>query len=81
MYEPKLIDVQCFCRGLNHACIKCNGSGLTKKIGCRTCNGTGFNGGVQKAGKCLDCRGNKYRDMDNGGLGDSTTELYYEKGR
>jgi hypothetical protein len=42
------------------SCVKCYGDGYVNKRACRTCSGTGKVGG-----KCPDCRGIGWRDMDN----------------
>lgn len=41
-------------------CVKCAGDGFALKWACRACKGTGKVGG-----KCPDCRGAGWRDMDN----------------
>jgi hypothetical protein len=66
MTEPvPVIEVDCVCNGLNPTCIKCDGTAKVKKVGCVRCNGTGFNAGMKAAGKCVDCKGFGWRELDN----------------
>ena len=67
------VEVPCFCEGKNPGCVKCFGSGVVKKVACERCNGSGFEAGVKQAGKCYNCRGLKYREIDNE-LSPSSTE-------
>lgn len=41
-------------------CVKCAGEGFVQKKACHACSGTGKLGG-----KCPDCRGVGWRDLDN----------------
>ncbi len=65
-----LIPVDCVCGGINLSCIKCNGSGTQVKVACARCNGTGSDSGIKNiGGKCVNCRGQGWRDMDQFTIG------------
>jgi len=61
MTTPATVEVACFCGGKNRDCVKCAGSGTVTKRACAGCQGTGKNGG-----RCPDCRGAGWRELDNG---------------
>lgn len=53
--------VACGCQGRNPGCVNCMGTGEVKYAACKRCDGTGTTGG---SSKCLDCRGNGWRDVE-----------------
>lgn len=55
-----MVEVACFCDGVNPGCLKCAGSGRVVKPACRRCGGKGNQGGA----RCLDCRGTGWRALD-----------------
>jgi hypothetical protein len=54
------ITIPCGCRGTNSECVNCHGIGTVEVISCRRCRGTGKEGGA----RCLDCRGHRWRTLD-----------------
>lgn len=59
MSKRPTLEIACIC--LRKAgCFKCEGTGKVFKLACRRCLGSGKDGG-----RCPDCRGLGYRDMDN----------------
>lgn len=56
----KYCQAPCLCRGRNPRCVFCDGDGTVRKIACLRCGGTGKDGG-----KCPDCRGHGWREIDN----------------
>lgn len=54
------IEVDCGCGGRNGGCVNCAGTAMTLKRACKRCGGTGRTGG-----KCLDCQGHGWRELDN----------------
>lgn len=56
----RTVDAPCLCRGRNTRCTLCDATGNVKKKACLRCGGTGKDGG-----KCPDCRGHGWRDIDN----------------
>lgn len=58
---PDVIEVPCFCRGVNPACVQCGGVGTLEKAACKRCAGKGTEASSDK--KCLDCRGAGWRDL------------------
>lgn len=55
-----IVNVDCSCRGQNPLCVTCRGVGTIPRASCRRCGGTGKEGGV----KCMDCRGEGWRDVE-----------------
>lgn len=60
MSAPATVEVDCFCGGHNAGCVKCDGTGKIVKRACPRCHGTGKDGG-----RCPDCRGAGWRELDN----------------
>lgn len=54
------IRISCGCNGHNAGCVNCYGTGEVTKRACQRCGGTGSTGG-----KCLDCQGSGWRELDN----------------
>lgn len=59
------LAVNCECRSRS-ACQKCNATGVKLVRSCRRCGGTGSDARLRDAPpRCLDCRGDGWRTMDN----------------
>lgn len=58
------IKALCICRG--RGCVMCEHTGYIEKKACGRCGGTGTETKVRGiGGKCFDCRGDGWRDIDN----------------
>lgn len=55
------IQVRCSCRGQNPGCMTCDGTGEITRRSCMRCGGTGKEPGNIR---CLDCRGDGWRDVE-----------------
>lgn len=51
----------CICQGHNPGCAICQGEGVVQRPACKRCVGKGTTGG---SAKCMDCRGEGWRDVD-----------------
>lgn len=56
------VQIPCFCRGVNPACVLCDGAGSISRQACARCQGSGHEASTEK--DCLDCRGRGYRQPD-----------------
>lgn len=59
------VEVSCSCRA-RAGCQKCGGTGVRKVHSCKRCGGTGSDSKLRDVPpKCVDCRGEGWRTLDN----------------